>query len=251
MWQSMFERGSKLNSSQAAEKTHQTQNVNSSSKSFIAHYQAPTHGTARSLFLIHVRISDVFAGLQWAAGRSSRCSDRADICLMSSWWQQLSDLIPICNIRIWRPQRRSVKLGHRKTVWVIDFSSGRGCCDILHVDYRTQHHQLPLWPQWPCCRSAGKNDQEHWTYSMFMCYRLNARLFYFILRLSHGRGQTWRWIRLSTRFMLLPILVLSLLIILYSFPFVGLSRQFGASQKTPPKNLMTHRAMTTETLTKS
>lgn len=44
----MFEWRSKLNSSQAAEKKHQTQNVNSSNQSFIAHYQDPTHGTAYS-----------------------------------------------------------------------------------------------------------------------------------------------------------------------------------------------------------
>lgn len=54
--------------------------------------------------------------------------------LRSSWSRSnvwLSDLIPICNIRIRRPQRRSVKLGHRKTVWVIDLSSGHGCDDIF------------------------------------------------------------------------------------------------------------------------
>lgn len=33
------------------------------------------------------------------------------------------------------PRKAGGKLGHRKTVWVIDFSWGRGCYDMLHVDY--------------------------------------------------------------------------------------------------------------------
>lgn len=73
---------------------------------------------------------------------SQQSSTEADIYLMALWQWQQSDLIPICCIRIWQPQKRRGKLGHRKTVWVIGFSWGWGCYDIWHVDYDGLHIKL-------------------------------------------------------------------------------------------------------------